>query len=190
MTQYDAIVQTTGTGSITLTGTGGGSGASSTNYGVYITGDSSVATAYSGANAAYGTITINGTGGNAGGSGSNNFGVYIGNNGDGLTSPGGGSIFLGHGKVVTIKSADDIVTDTASTLTTGGGNITLDSDIAAAGGAIVVGGNITSNGGNITLGGGTDPTTMAAIGDSANTAGITINNAVLDASGQRAGIFQ
>ena len=89
-----------------------------------------------------------------------------------------------------VKAGTDIIA-IGSTISSAGGKlgVTLDADSADTNGtgtgAIPLSSvDIESNGGNITLGGGTDPTTMAAIGDAANTwSGIYIGDSTLNAGG-------
>ncbi len=90
---------------------------------------------------------------------------------------------------VNLSAAADIVSNGSSGLSTGGAkaNLTMDSDDtdgnATKSGVISLNGDTCStSGGNITLGGGTDPTTMAAIGDAGSASGI-YNASTLNAGG-------
>ncbi|MBD2459710.1 CHAT domain-containing protein [Oscillatoria sp. FACHB-1407] len=95
-----------------------------------------------------------------------------------------GSITATTGLSSVTAQANNSITATG-TLTTGGGDIVLNSDRDGNGaGAIALNGaQVNSNGGDIVLGGGTNPRTQAAVGDVNGVRGVDLNGSTLNAGG-------
>ncbi len=146
------VITAGGAGSVTVTGTGGNTtGSGDNNWGVAIHSGSARITSGGGA------VTVTGTGGGTGAT-ANNYGVYLFNTGEITSGTGGTVAVIGQGGVGTGGSNDGIrVEDANSTITSGGGNVTVTGTEGTGGSQFAIrvqnAGAVTTatNGGNIAI---------------------------------------